>query len=82
MMAVKRSSGVAPEVNLRNSLHADNKAGKQGIHPGFETQGKCHHKSKTGISMALQKGLMSSIFFKKIKIKNLNIASFQMHCMG
>ena len=28
--------GVAPEVNLR----------KEGIHPGFETQGK-HQKSKT-----------------------------------
>ena len=61
MLAVKRSAGVAAEVNLRNPLYADNKAGKQGIHPGFEIQDRCLHKSKT---MALQKGLMSSnIFF-------------------
>ena len=30
MLAAKRSAGVAPEVNLRNSLHAGNKAHKQG----------------------------------------------------
>ena len=35
------------------------------IHPGFETQGRCHQKSKTGLSMAQQKGLMSSKQFLK-----------------
>ena len=30
----------------------------EGILPGFETQGKCHHKSKTGVFMAQQKGFM------------------------
>ena len=50
MLAAKRSAGVATEVNLRYSLHAGNKAGKRGIHPGFETQGRHHQKSKTGVS--------------------------------
>ena len=30
----------------------------EGILPGFETKGKCHHKSKTGVFMAQQKGFM------------------------
>ena len=52
MLAAKRSAGVAPEVNLMNQLHAGNEAYKQGIQPGFETQGRHHEKSKTGISVA------------------------------
>ena len=45
----------------------------QGIYPGFETQGRHHQKSKTGVSVAPWKGLMSSKnFFKKSReaIKN------------
>ena len=42
MQAAKMSAGVAPEVNLRNMLHIGDKACKQGIHPGFETQGRRH----------------------------------------
>ena len=35
-------------------------------HSGFETQRRCHQKSKTGVSVAPQKRLMSSkMFFKK-----------------
>ena len=34
----KMSAGVTPEVNLRNPTHAGDKACKQGIHSGFETQ--------------------------------------------
>ena len=56
MLAIKRSAGVAPEVNLRISLHAGKEASKQEIHPGFENQGRHHQKSKTGVSMAPQKG--------------------------
>ena len=44
MLAAKRSTGVAPEVNLRGSL-------------GFKTQGRRHRKSKTGIWLAPQKRL-------------------------
>ena len=42
----------------------------QGIHPGFETQGKHHQNSKTGVSVAPQKGLMSTKLF--FNIINLN----------
>ena len=43
-------AGVAPEVNLRNPLHAGKKACKWGIQPGFETQGRRHQKSKARAS--------------------------------
>ena len=60
MLVVKRLAGVAPEVNLRNPLHIGEEAHKPGIHPGFETQDRCHQKSKTGVSVASQKRLVSS----------------------
>ena len=44
MLAVKSSAGVAPEVNLRNSLHAGNEV------PGFETQDRHHQVQNRGIS--------------------------------
>ena len=34
---ITRSAGVAPEVNLRNSLYTGNKAREREIQPGFET---------------------------------------------
>ena len=57
----KGSAGVAPEVNLRECvtgmpLPSSDKAANS----GFETQRRRHHKSKTGVSVAPQKGLMSS----------------------
>ena len=64
------SAGVAPEVNVRNSLHTGDKSHKPGIHPGSETQGRYHQKSKTGVSVALRKGLMSS---KKILKKYIDL---------
>ena len=47
-MCTQRSAGLASAVNLRNLLHAGDETCKQGIHPGFETQGRPHQKSKTG----------------------------------
>ena len=44
MLAVKSSAGVAPEVNLRISLHAGKEV------PGFETQDTHHQVQNTGIS--------------------------------
>ena len=55
MLVIKRSVGVAPEVNLRNSLCAGNKAGKQEVHSGFETQTRLHQRFKTGLYVAPQK---------------------------
>ena len=65
MLAAKRSAGVTPEMNLRNPSHAGDEAYNSGIHPGFETQGRCHQKSKTGISVASQKVLTAIFFVKK-----------------
>ena len=66
MLAAKKSAGVAPEVNLRNPLHAGDKACKWGFHSGFETWGELHQKSKTGISVAPQKGRITfKIPYKK-----------------
>ena len=65
-MANKRSTGVTPEVNLREYVtHTPlpnlNKAG----HSGFETQRRPYQKSKTGLSVDPQKGLQIFFFFKK-----------------
>ena len=57
MLAVKRSAGVALEVNLRNAFHTSEEACKPGIHSGFKTQGKRH---QTGVLVAAEKGLMPS----------------------
>ena len=68
MLANNRSAGAAPEMNLRECviwilLPSTNKA----AHSGFETQRRHHQKSKTGVSVAPQKGLMTSKnFFLKI----------------
>ena len=40
--------------------YAGNETHKQGIHPGFETQRRRHQKSRTGVSVAQQKELISS----------------------
>ena len=40
----------------------------QGIHPGFENHGRHHQKSKTGVLVAPQKGLMSSKIIKNLRI--------------
>ena len=41
------------------------KHASEGIQPDFEPQGKRHQKSKTGVSMATQKGLVSSKNYEK-----------------
>ena len=55
MLAIKRSTGVTPEVTLRKRLHAGEEACKQGLHASYETQGRRHQKSKTGVPVARQK---------------------------
>ena len=68
MLDVKRSAGVTPDVNLKNLLYKATKHASKGTHPGFETQTRHHQKSKRGVSVAPQKGLMSpkNIFEKKV----------------
>ena len=55
------------------------KHASEGIHPSFETQGRHHCKSITGVSLATRKGLMSSkFFFKKylISFGNYGLVSY------
>ena len=60
-LATKRSTGVAPEVNLRERIsHMPPPSANKAAHSGFETERRRHQKSKIGVSMAPQKGLMSS----------------------
>ena len=46
-VAAKKPAGGASEVNLRNPLHAGDKACKRGIYPGLETQGIHYRSIKT-----------------------------------
>ena len=71
MLVPKKSAGFTPDVNLRNVLCQMMKHAIEGIIPGFETQGRRHQKFKTGVSVALQKGLMSSNFILKKQKKTL-----------
>ena len=75
MLATKKSAGVTPEVNLRECishiympLPSTNKA----TDFGFETQRRHHQKSKKEVSVAPQKGLMSSKIDLKKNKKNFN----------
>ena len=74
ILAAKRSAGVAPEVNLREHVtHTPLPSTNKAAHSCFKTQRRCHQNSKTGVSVAPQKGLMSS----KIFLKNKNNVGFQ-----
>ena len=58
MLAAKKSAEVTPEVNIREQeTHTH-------LSSGFETQRRRHQKTKTGVPVAPQKGLMSSNFLK------------------
>ena len=52
----------------KNIYHLHFTKARKGIHPGFETQGRLHQKSKTGVSMAPRKRLVSFNFFFKLTI--------------
>ena len=64
MLVAKRSAGVTPKVNLRTLLHACNESHKNAkgsiLALNFNTEGRHRQKSKTGVSVASQKGLVSS----------------------
>ena len=53
--------------------HTREKACRKGIHHGFETQGRHHQKSKTGVLVAPRKGLMQA---KKSFLKNSSLPCF------
>ena len=61
ILATKRLAGITPEVNLPEHVTCAPPPSVNGAaHSGFETQGRCHQKSKTGVSVAPKKGLVSS----------------------
>ena len=60
MLDAKRSAIVAPEMNLRNLLCADNEACKRGNPTWLWNPGQTSQTSKTGVSVAPHKGPMSS----------------------
>ena len=67
MLTSIQSAGAAPEVNLRNSLHAGDKAHKRGIHPGFETQGRHTRSPNRGNSGPMKRTYVLQKFQKKKK---------------
>ena len=71
MLATKRSAGVTPEMNLRECVtHTPLPSANKAAHSGFETQ-RCHKKSKTGVSVAPQKGV--STLLKAVALRWLNL---------
>ena len=72
MLAAKRLAGVAPEVNLRERMSCiPPLSSDKAAHSCFETQRRHHQMSKTGVSLAPQKELMSSKILKKKFLKAL-----------
>ena len=59
MLAANRVAGVTPEVNLMGGITCMLPPSvNKDAHSGFETQKRrCHQKSKTGVSVAPQKGI-------------------------
>ena len=70
MLTVKTSTGVAPEVNLRNPLHAGNEAHKQGIFPGFQILRQMSPEVQNrGISGPTKRTDVLQRLFKKSQIR-------------
>ena len=66
MQVAKRSAAVTPEVNLRECiLCRPLPSANKPPHSAFETQRRRHKNSETGVSVAPQKGLVSSKNFLK-----------------
>ena len=50
MLAAKKSAGVPPEMNIREFVtYTPQSSANKAAHSGFETQRRCHQKSKTGV---------------------------------
>ena len=70
VLAIKRSAGVASEVNLRNPLHV--RQGSNLVQPFFETKADITRSTKQGIS-GPQKGLVSpNFFFRKSSFPHMS----------
>ena len=68
MQAAMMSAGVAPELNLMDLLCPGNEACKQGNRHRHKARDRHHQKSKTGVSVVPQNGLMSPKMFENIPV--------------
>ena len=67
MLATKRLAGVAPEVSVWECItHTPLSSVNMSSHSGFEAKGRCHQKSKTGLSVKYNKDMCPPNFFKKL----------------
>ena len=65
MLATERLAGVTPEVNVRNSLHAGDKACKQGIRPGLKPRADVTKSPKHGCQCSHREMMCSKLKKKK-----------------
>ena len=70
MLAAKRLAGVAQEVNLWEHVTPPLPNVNKAAHSGFETQRRCHQKSKIGVSVAHKKDLCPPNNLKYIVFMN------------
>ena len=66
MLAANRLAGVEPEVDLGNVHYVCICNVNKAAHSGFESLGRHHQKSKTGVPVASTKGHVSAKNFKFI----------------
>ena len=82
MLATKRLAGIALEVNLREHVtHTPAPNMNKVFCSGFKTQRRCHQKSKTGLSVAPLKGLMSFKYFFEEKYQQKKIYIIVQACI-
>ena len=84
MLAIRRSAGVIPEMNLNKPLHAGEEARKLRIHPGFETQTDITRGPKQGYQWTQKNMLFSKFFLKKPKnlLNKINVLDLGYICDG
>ena len=74
MLAPKTSADVTLEVGVIECVaHASLQSANNAAHSNFETQRRRQQRSKTRISVAPQKGLMSSKIKKKLIGMNISL---------
>ena len=54
-----------PKPKIQHAMRASDEARKQGLHSGFETQGRRYQNYNTGVSMIPEKDLCLPIFLQE-----------------
>ena len=81
MLAAKRSVGVTPEMNLRECVtHMPLASTNKAAHSGLENQRRSQQESKTGVSVAPKKGLVSfKFYFQEMDSRRIQIVNAEMN---